>query len=80
MLILGQFGAIGLLLAFGSVAAPALAVLFRRLGYGAWERDEDALPLAVIVLVALADATLNSFVYLPAILIAGGIAVRPRRG
>ena len=80
MLILGQFGAIGLLLAFGSVAAPALAVLFRRLGYGAWERDEDALPLAVIVLVALADATLNSFVYLPAILIAGGIAVRPQRG
>jgi hypothetical protein len=79
MLILGQFGAIGLCLAFGSVVAPALAVLFRRSGYGAWASDEDALPLAVIVLVALADATLNSFVYLPAILIAGAIAVRPRR-
>lgn len=79
MLILGQFGAIGLCLAFGSVIAPALAVLFRRSGYGAWASDEDALPLAVIVLVALADATLNSFVYLPAILIAGAIAVRPRR-
>jgi hypothetical protein len=79
MLILGQFGAIGLCLAFGAVVAPAMAVLFRRIGYGAWERDGDALPLAVIVLVAMADATLNSFVYLPAILIAGGIAVRPRR-
>ncbi len=79
ILILGQFGAIGLLLAFGGVIVPAVAVLFRRIGYGAWARDDDALPLAVIVLVAMADATLNSFVYLPAILTAGGIAVRPRQ-
>jgi len=79
MLILGQFGLIGLVLAFGGVIVPAVAVLFRRIGYGAWTQDDDALPLAVIVLVAMADATLNSFVYLPAILIAGGIAVRPRQ-
>ncbi len=79
MLILGQFGLIGLVLAFGGLIAPAVAVLVRRVGYGAWATDEDALPLAVIVLVALADATLNAFVYLPMVLIAGAIAVRPRR-
>jgi hypothetical protein len=79
MLILGQFGLIGLVLAFGSLIAPTVAVLARRAGYGAWATDDDALPLAVIVLVALADATLNAFVYLPMILIAGAIAVRPRR-
>ncbi|MBJ6122757.1 hypothetical protein [Sphingomonas mollis] len=77
MLIVGQFGLIGLLLAFGSVIAPALAILWRRVAYAAWAADDETLPLAMIVLLAMADATLNSFIYMPAILIAGAIAVRP---
>ena len=74
MLMIGQFGLIGVLLAFGSVLAPAVAVLARRAADQEYITQFAAAPLAVIVVLAMSDAVLNSFVYMPAILVAGAIA------
>jgi hypothetical protein len=73
LLILGQFGLIGLLFAFGSLLIPALRGLAVRWGPGAW-RLHPAPPLAVIVVMAACDALLNSFFFYPAILAAGSLA------
>jgi hypothetical protein len=75
LLILGQFGLIGLVLAFGSLLMPALRTLAIK-GH-AWNIYPTA-PLAVIVLMANADALLNSFFFYPAILAAGALAPRHR--
>jgi hypothetical protein len=40
---------------------------------------DPALPLAILVLLALADASLNAFFFSPAILAAGAIAASPKR-
>lgn len=79
MLLIGQFGLIGLALAWGSLAAAAGAGLVRLHRWGDRLDDDTALPLAIIVLLALADATLNAFFFSPAILAAGAIAARHRR-
>ena len=77
LLILGQFGLIGLVLAFGSLLTPALRALATKGHSGTW-RIQPALPLAVIVLMASADALLNSFFFYPAILAAGALTPRHR--
>jgi hypothetical protein len=77
LLILGQFGLIGLLLSFGSLLMPALRALAIERHSGAWTIDPMA-PLAVIVLMGSADALLNSFFLYPAILVAGALAHRHR--
>jgi hypothetical protein len=74
LLILGQFGLIGLLLAFGSLLLPALRALAKQWNSRTWQRGCPAAPLAVIVLMAIADALLNSFIFYPAILAAGALA------
>jgi hypothetical protein len=73
LLILGQFGLIGLVLAFGSLMTPALRALAIKGHSGAW-RVHPTAPLAVVVLMASADALLNSFFFYPAILAAGALA------
>ncbi len=71
-LILGQFGLIGFIFAFGAILMPALRALATpRLAGGFMD---SATPLAVIVLMASADALLNSFLFYPAILMAGSLA------
>ena len=80
ILLIGQYGLIGLVLAWGSlIAACAVAVKrARELRGGTFD---PALPLAIMVLLALADAALNAFFFSPAILAAGAIAVgRKGRG
>ena len=72
-LIIGQFGLIGLMSAFGSLLAPTCRALVNHWRPSAW-RAHSALALAVIVLMALADAVLNSFFFYPAILAAGALA------
>ena len=39
-----------------------------------WRRSHPAAPLAMIVLMTIADALLNSFIFYPAILAAGALA------
>ena len=72
VLILGQFGLIGFALAFGSLLIPALRELLIKEHSNALH-SYPALPLAVIVLMASADALLNSFFFYPAILAAGAL-------
>jgi hypothetical protein len=63
LLIFGQFGLIGSALAFGSLLTPvwrAFAIHWRP---GAW-RLYPAPPMAVIVLMAISDALLNSFFFI----------------
>lgn len=71
-LILGQFGLIGLVLAFGTTLTPALRVLATARSAGA-PSTGSATALAVIVLIADADALLNSFLFYPLILFAGAL-------
>jgi hypothetical protein len=71
-LILGQFGLIGLVLAFGATLTPALRALATTRPAGELSMD-PATPLAVIVLMASADALLNSFLFYPVILFAGAL-------
>jgi hypothetical protein len=78
MLMLGQFGLIGLVLAFGSLLIPAVRALAIKGESSTWTNDPRA-PLAVIVLMACADALLNSFFLYPAILASGAIASERRK-
>jgi hypothetical protein len=77
LLIVGQFGLIGLVLAFGMLLIPALRALTIEGHSGTW-RTYPTAPLAVIVLMASADALLNSFFFYPAVLAAGALAPRFR--
>jgi hypothetical protein len=74
LLILGQFGLVGFVVAFGSLLMPAFSAL--AIKGSAWNSYPTA-PLAVIVLMASADALLNSFFFYPAILAAGALVPRP---
>ena len=65
LLIAGQFGAAGLLMAFVSLLwGPIRAFLFS---------DMDRIPLATIVILAAADAALNSYIFFPAIVASAAI-------
>jgi hypothetical protein len=77
LLLIGQFGLIGFTLAWGSLAVASGAGLVRLRRWGDRLDEGTALPLAIITLLALADATLNAFFFSPAILTAGAIAARP---
>ena len=70
ILLIGQYGLIGLTLAWGSLLIPCAVALKR-----ARDQFNPALPLGILVLLALADAGLNAFFFSPAILAAGAIAV-----
>jgi MFS family permease len=72
LLLVGQFGMIGLVLAFGSLLMPT-TYAFMRNQYSSW-RQQSIIPLAAIVVMAIADALLNSFFFYPAILAAGALA------
>ena len=72
LLIFGQFGLVGLVLAFGSLLTPVLRAFSFQWHPGTWQLHPEA-PLAVIVLMAIVDALLNSFFFYPAILAAGAL-------
>jgi hypothetical protein len=76
MLLLGQFGAVGLTLCFGSLLWPALCEAWRAPLASGWRPDAMPLLLAVIVGLTMLDALMNSFVFFPAVLIAGSLAGR----
>jgi hypothetical protein len=74
MLLLGQFGLVGMTLCFGSVLWPALLEAWRTPLASGWRQDAMPLLLAVIVGLAMLDALMNSFIFFPAVLIAGSLA------
>lgn len=73
LLIVGQFGIIGLLAAFGALAAPAVKTILDARAECQWSSRSAATVIAVIVLLALMDATLNSFFFFPSILAAAAL-------
>ncbi len=78
MLLLGQFGLVGVVLSASALLLPAARV--------AWQAPRgdalapQALPwlLAVVVLLAMLDAVLNSFVFFPAVMIAAALSTHRR--
>ena len=74
LLIVGQFGLGGLLLALASAARPGAAHRLGRAGAGARGEPKEPLLLASIAVLAVIDALLNSFFFFPAIVAAGALA------
>jgi hypothetical protein len=74
LLIFGQFGLIGLVLAFGSLLLPALHTFANEWKSRTRLREQPAALLAIIVLMTIVDAMLNSFIFYPALLAAGALA------
>ena len=72
----GFLGAIGAGLALASLLLPALARLGGTAGRAVWRAEGVDILLAMLVLLAVADAILNSFLFFPAILMAGALAGR----
>jgi hypothetical protein len=70
LLIIGQFGVVGFLLAFGVFGAACLRSVL--------SLERTAAPIVAIVCMAVGDALLNSFLFYPAILAAGALATRRR--
>lgn len=73
LLVVGQYGLLGLALALGAIAAPALLVLARFPVGSAWTVQGAPAILAVMVLVACLDAGLNAFLFFPALLCAAAL-------
>lgn len=74
MLVLGQFGLVGLTLAMGSLLWPALRVAWRAPRASGWQPDGVQLMVATVTVLAALDALLNAFFFFPAIVAAGALA------
>jgi len=79
ILIMGQFGIIGSALAFLSLANTAIINLMHQKISPAWSINGVSVVMALIVLVAMSDALLNSFLYFPVLIIAGALNKSKRR-
>jgi len=74
LLLVGQFGLVGLALAWGSLLGACAATVGRLRRSTKDPIQHPSAPLAVIVLLTLFDALLNAFFFAPALLAAGAIA------
>ena len=79
MLMLGQFGLVGVTLCFGAVLWPALREAWEAPLASGWQLSAMPLLLAVIVGLTMLDALMNSFIFFPAVLMAGSLAGRRQR-
>jgi hypothetical protein len=79
LLIVGQFGLVGLLLTLATLLGPALRTAWVAPRGGAWRPEGLPLLLASIAVLTVIDALLNSFVFFPAIVAAGGLAAGAAR-
>jgi len=73
ILIMGQFGIVGSAFAFWSLANGAFFELIRQRKSSAWSMNGISVLMALIVFVAMSDALLNSFLYFPALIVAGAL-------
>ena len=74
LLIVGQFGLGGLLLALATLLGPALATAWTEPRRNAWRPEGARLLFASIAVLTVIDALLNSFLFFPAIAAAGALA------
>ena len=77
LLVLGQFGLIGLAACLGTLLAPAIAAAWRATRGSAWRPESLPLALAAIAVLTVLDGLMNSFIFFPAIVVAGALAVTP---
>lgn len=78
LLVIGQFGLLGFTLAFGALLVPALARLWHAPVASPWTAEGAPTVLAVIVILMLPDAGLNSFIFFPALVAAGALVPTAR--
>jgi hypothetical protein len=78
MLLLGQFGLIGAALSASGLLLPAARIAWTAPRGNA--RAPQALPwlLAIVILLSMLDAVLNSFVFFPAVMIAAALSTHER--
>lgn len=74
MLILGQFGVVGLLLAAMALCGPVIGALASPHASPRTRRLRR--PMMLLIAMAVADGLLNSFIFLPSIALAGALASR----
>lgn len=74
LLVTGQFGLIGAVLAFGLLLAPAVRIGLQGPLGDAPRGGSASMVLATLIMLTVVDALLNSFVFFPALLAAGGLA------
>jgi len=74
LLIVGQFGLGGLLLALATLLGPALRTAWVEPRGSAWRPQGLPLLLASIAVLTVIDALLNAFLFFPAIVAAGSLA------
>lgn len=74
MLLFGQFGLTGLVLALGSLLWPALRVAWQAPRVSGWRPEALPLMLATVIVMATLDGLLNSFFFFPAIVAAGALS------
>ena len=74
LMLAGQFGVVGLLSCFGLLLWPAASAGLAHARGSAWATSALPLALATIVLLALGDMLLNTFIFFPALLCAGALA------
>ena len=78
LLLVGQFGLIGLVCAFGAMLAPAMLCLWRVPVASPWQLSGAPVILATIVVLTAMDAGLNSFIFFPALMAAGALVPRAK--
>jgi hypothetical protein len=78
LLLVGQFGLIGFTLAMGTLLWPALLCLWCAPRASPSSAGFVPMALAVIACLAALDTLMNSFLYFPALVAAGGLAGRVR--
>jgi hypothetical protein len=74
-LLFGQYGLTGLFLSGLCLSVGAISLIYRSEKGLARHPNGGGLVLSIILMLALADSLLNSFVYFPLFLIAGALAV-----
>jgi hypothetical protein len=76
LLMLGQFGLVGLGLCLSTLLWPALREGWRAHRASGWQAASQPLLLASLIGLAVLDAFMNSFIFFPAVVLAGGLANR----
>lgn len=75
LLVTGQFGLVGLALCFGLMLAPAVRVGLHAPPRTAAHLHATTTVMATLVVLTVVDMLLNSFVFFPALIAAGGLAL-----
>ena len=78
LLLVGQFGLLGALAALSILVAPVFRAAATQPAGVAWRVGQVSIVLAILVVLALIDMVLNSFIFFPAIVAAGSLAANAR--